>query len=254
MSDEPGLWERIRARSDDRYLVLGDSGSGKSYFADRIRSDYQTRYRAPALIVDSKPEYAPGRDWHRRNRGWLGMKDLPDAVLVETPQQLEKLLRDKAPRTYVVQGGREEDYPRLMAVAEAFYADSQGRPRILHVDECMDFFHANGVPKRGADILRRTARSARARNCAVIYCAQRTRGFHADIRSEMSKAAFFALLNRDDQKIARQFGLDFEWPEEDHAFMFWTRAARNRVYGPYRLAPPVSRERAKSVSASGGTR
>ena len=246
------IWDRIRLRSDDRYLILGDSGSGKSYLADRLRVDYQQRYHAPALIVDSKPEYAPGRDWHRKNKGWTGMKDLPDGVLVETPDELQKHMRNHRPLTYVVQGGNEADYPRLMAVTEAFYSDSKGKPRVIHVDEAMDFFHANGIPKRNADILRRTARSARARNCAVIYCAQRTKGFHPDIRSEMSKAAFFPMLNREDQKIARQFGLEFEWPDEDYNFLFWTKARRRQIYGPYRLA--TIEPRANAPSSSGGMR
>lgn len=236
MADD--IWERIRARSDDRYLILGDSGCGKSFAADRLRVDYEDRYSAPSLIVDSKPEYAPGPDWHRKNPGWVGMKDLPHAILVETPDELRRRMRDKRPHTYVVQGGAEEDYPRLLAVTEAFYSDARGKPRIIHVDETMDFFHANGMPKRGGDILRRTSRSARARNCAVLFAAQRTRGFNADIRAEMSKALFFAMLNSEDRKIMRLFGLDFDWPEEDREFYFWTRARRRLLYGPYVLDAP----------------
>ena len=234
------LWSRIRCRSDDRYLVLGDSGCGKSFYCDRLRSDYQERYRAPALIVDSKPEYAPGPKWHKENPGWVDVKDLPDAVLIKTPAEMTKALKDKTPRLYVVQGGSEADYPRLLAVMATFYEDARGRPRIIHVDETMDFFHTNGAPKGGIDILRRTARSARARNCAVLYAAQRTRGFHGDIRAEMSKAAFFAMLDRDDQKIAARFGLSLTWPTEDRWFYFWTRNVRTRVYGPYRLRVEAS--------------
>jgi len=230
------LWDRIRMRSDDRYLVLGDSGCGKSFFADRLRTDYQIRYRAPALIVDSKPEYAPGRDWHRKHPGWHGLKDLPDAILVKDPDELRRKMRDKLPHLYVVQGGSEADYPRLLATAAAFYDDSRGIARVLHVDETMDFFHGNGAPKGGIDILRRTARSARSRNCGIIYCAQRTKGFHPDIRSEMSKAAFFAMLDREDRKIAARFGIPIDWPEEDRWFQFWTRERRSSIFGPFRLA------------------
>lgn len=240
MSD---LWDRIRCRSDDRYLILGDSGCGKSFLCDRLRSDYQRRYRAPALIVDSKPEYAPGPRWHKDNPGWVDVKDLPDAVLIRTPDEMRKALRREEPRLYVVQGGSEADYPRLLAVAAVFYESSKGKPRIIHVDETMDFFHANGQPKGGSDIYRRLARSARARNCAVLFAAQRTRGFHPDIRSEMSKAAFFEMLDREDQKIAARFGLRFDWPEEDRAFYFWTRERRTRVFGPYRLRVESSQSR-----------
>lgn len=229
------IWDRIRARSDDRYLIVGDSEVGKSFMADRLRTDYEIRYKAPSLIVDSKPEYAPGKDWHRNNPGWIGVKNLPNAVLVTDVDDLMRRLNDKVPRTYVVQGADEKDYPRLMAVTRAFYSLSRGHPRIIHVDETMDFFHANGMPKYGADILRQTARSSRARNCAVLYCAQRTKGFHPDIRTEMSKAAFFAMLSAEDRKLSKLFGIEMEWPTKDRWFQFWTKVTRTRTYGPYML-------------------
>lgn len=242
------LLDRISLREKERGLVIGGTGSGKSTLADQLGLDWDRRYRhrgGRRLIVDSKPRYraewqATGRDAARRYRSWGHGNPVPGSVVVDRPEDLD-LVWKLGYRVAIVQ--RADDEPetvaiaRMIATVRRFLAQSKStRPQLCQVDETLDFFHANGAPRGGDDVLARIARAGRERGCALLAGSQRTRGIPATLMSELSKLYAFRLDYVADAKRFQEMGAPpFPNPVQAHTFRYWTKDAYSDVWGPYRL-------------------
>lgn len=236
--------ERLSLRRNERGLVLGGVGTGKSTLCDKLGAEFVHRYArlgGRRLILDTKPRYraeltARGTSARRRYRGWSHGPVIPGSVVVDDPGELG-LAWDTGATTVIVQCDDSREYPRLLAAAAAFIRSSRAsRPQLLQVDETLDFFHANGQPKGGDDAIIRAARAGRERGTAALYGAQRTKGFNPTLMSELERLYCMRLDYAADLKRVQEMGCPpFPNLTEKHLFRYWWKGDYRRVYGPYRL-------------------
>jgi len=237
--------EAISLRRGERMLLAGGTGSGKSTLAEPLIADFHTRYaKGQVLILDTKPRFRAqweltGLSARWRYRRWDHGPVMPGSVLVHHAADLTSAWR-LGHRIAIVQTEGGEELARLCAVAEQFYRTARASvPRLLVVDEMLDFYTATGAPRAGtSNVLVRVARAGRERGLGALNCAQRLKGFPGQILETMSKCALFRLDYSTDVVRLRECGAPptFLPPEDDHLFYYWTKLARARVYGPYRLA------------------
>lgn len=238
---------RISLRRNERGLLVGGTNTGKSTLAEALVVDFLHRYQrdnARVLILDSKPrfraEYLPsGRPAKRLYKKWDHGPTVPGSVRVTDPAELRLAFATENP-IVIAQAETNRDIPALVACAEAFFGDSRrGQPRLLDVDETMDFFSANGAPRGTTDALTRASRAGRERGLAALYCSQRTRQIPATLMEELAKLYLFRLDYRADAKRLLEMGAPEDivsrMPMEKHRFVYWTKDDYPRVWGPYAL-------------------
>jgi hypothetical protein len=244
----PLTLDQMALRRDERALLAGGTGTGKSKLARYLRANFLARYaKSRSLVLDSKPRfiapyYLNGITTARRFRNWSHGELVADAVLItpETdpdPVAALKNARKLGWRTVVAQG--PDDIIWLVACARAFLTTAKrNEPQLLDVDETMDFYHANGVPK-GGNAVDRSARAGRELGSAGLYCSQRTRMISTTLLQEMQRLYCFRLDYVADAKRFADFGCPpFTPPEQDFVFDYWHKRQRRQVFGPYQLALP----------------
>lgn len=238
----------ISLRDRERGFVVGGVDAGKSTLADLLGAEFVHRYRARharRLILDSKPRYraewtASGVSAKSRYRRWSHGKAIPGSVVVDSPAELASAWKMGA-TTAIAQCESASELPRLVATARAFLVDSRAsRPQLCQVDETLDFFHGNGAARGGDDTITMLARAGRERGTAVLYCAQRTKGFPATIMGELSRLYALRIDYQADAKRLQEMGAPpFELPTVPHQFMYWWKGDYRRVWGPFELALPT---------------
>lgn len=237
--------ERISLREQERGLIVGGVGSGKSTLEEALIADYFWRYLSSLiLIIDSKPRFkaeytATGMPARRRYRGQDHGPFVPGSIVVDDPGELALAVK-LGYRIMIAQTskGREAVEP-LIEIADAFYNMSRTkRPQLLVVDETLDCFRTNGSPI-GGNALIRAARSGRERGLAVLYVAQILRNFSTQILVYINKAYRFRVDADADLKRLKDMGAPPElWaddPDEERVFDYWTKQDYTGVYGPYQL-------------------
>lgn len=247
--------EQISLRSSpdaggDRGFVAGGSGCGKSTLVTPLLLDFSRRYRAQGgrvLILDTKPRFRAqwlltGSSAGRLYKSWGHGQAIPGSVLVHTPADLDNAWR-LGYRIAIAQGEADSDVPRLLKIAERFHRQARkGRPQLAVVDEVMDFYHANGAPRGGSNIIKRIVRAGRERGEASLIGSQRTKGIDPQIMEEMNRLYAFRLDAKADRVRYQEMGApDFPIPEDDFLFMYWYKKDRKTVYGPLTLAPETVR-------------
>lgn len=239
----PKALDRISLRARERGFLVGGTDTGKSTLAEALVVDFYLRYpSARILILDSKPRFKAERDHHgrsakRRYRHQSHGPVVPGSITVSTPDQLDTAWTIGA-RIVIAQGAGSRDVPALLSCAHRFLDTSRAnRPQLLVVDETMDFFSANGQPRGGDDVLVRVARAGRERGTGALYCSQRTKGIPAQLMEEQTRCYLFRLDYRADVKRLWEMGFPpgVMPPSVRHAFIYWTKADYERVWGPYRL-------------------
>lgn len=236
---------QISLRRNERALIVGGVESGKSTLADALRADFTNRYRrlkVRVLIVDTKPRYraeflANGLSAARRYKKWAHGPVIPGSVVADTPQQMLKAF-DRGVTTVIIQSESSTDLDRLMQCIKAFLRTSKAnRPQLAQIDETLDWFHSNGMPRGGDDSIIQLGRAGRERGTAVEYCAQGTIGLNRTLVSELKRLYALRLDNEDDVKRLRKMGApEFPPPTEPHTFWYWTKDDFYRIWGPYKLS------------------
>jgi hypothetical protein len=239
----PLALDSISLRARERGLLVGGTDTGKSTLAEALTMEFFRRYEnGRILILDSKPRFRAQYDAHglsvkRRYKSWSHGPTVPGSAAVASAGEMDRAFSTDR-RVLIAQGERSRDIPGLLACAARFLDTSKAnRPQLLVVDETMDFFSANGQPRGGDDILTRVARGGRERGTGALYCSQRTRGIPAQLMEEMSRCYLFRLDYKADVKRLYEMGFPpgVTPPTETRAFKYWTKAAYEKVYGPYRL-------------------
>lgn len=241
--------ESISLRKQERGLIVGGVDSGKSTLAGLLCQDFVHRYTAAGarlLILDSKPRFraewtVQGVAAAPRYRKWSHGPVLAGSCVVDNPGDLEFAF--KRHRIVIVQSMSGRELPRLAKAAKLFLDESRAsRPQLVYVDETLDFFHKNGSPKGGDDIIIVLARAGRERGTAALYGSQRTYGLDAVLLGEMSRMYALRLDSRKDAGRLQEFGAPpFAMPLEPHEFMYWWKGDYRRVWGPYKLQLPRGR-------------
>lgn len=235
---------RLSLRRDERALLIGGTGSGKSTLEEMLCLDFQRRYsksQSRLLIADTKPRfraewYPNGTKTKRRYKNWSHGPHVPDSVLVEDPRDMDSAWQ-LGYRTIIVQLPDGGGLDLQAACLAKFLRESRAsRPQLAALDEALDFFHGNGIPKVN-DASVKLARAGRERGTAVLYCSQRTKGFSPTLLELMECLYCFRLDMEKDADRFEEFGVPiFHLPEENHEFRFWTKRERRTVWGPYKLA------------------
>lgn len=246
----------ISLREAERAFLVGGSGSGKSTLSLPLILDFDSRYKARAgetLIEDSKPRFRAewlldGRRAASLYKAWDHGVMVPGSVLVRTPRDIEQARR-LGFRIFIAQGAGVRNVPRLLACADWFVEHhKKNRPQLLVVDEVLDFYHSNGAPRGSNDPITRAVRAGRERGIATLICSQRTKGIPPAIMEELRKLYAFRMDSlKDADRFAemscpvrpydpREGRTEFDLPDEDWLFVYWTKQERRRVWGPYRLA------------------
>lgn len=237
---------QISLRHKERGFVVGGVDSGKSTLMDLLSNEFVHRYRTKKgrrLYVDSKPRaraewLTNGLSADRRYKQWGHGQPLADSVVVDDPDDIDRAFRKHS--TVVVQAESSADIPRLVASVRAFLQKSNAnRPQILHVDETLDFFHGNGMPRGGDDALIRAPRAGRERGTACLFGAQRTKGMSPTIMEEMSRLYCLRIDSKSDVKVLPSMGAPItedDMPMRPHEFVYWWKGDYRNLHGPYKLS------------------
>lgn len=235
---------QLSLRRDERALLIGGTSAGKSTLEEMLILDFQRRYsrlQSRCLIADTKPrfraEWNPnGTSTKRRYKNWSHGANIPGSVVVEDPTDMDSAWK-LGYRTIIVQLPDGGGIDLQAACLAKFLRDSKAnRPQLAALDEALDFFHGNGIP-RVNDASVKIARAGRERGTAALYCSQRTKGFAPTLLELMECLYCFRLDMEKDAERFEEFGVPkFQLPQENHEFRYWTKRDRRTVYGPYQLA------------------
>lgn len=231
-------------------IVLGGNGSGKSTLAEHIIWDFLRTYKSRAgrvMIVDSKPrfrtdELPDGRNAKRLYRSWGHGVTMPKSVRVTSTGDIDLALK-MGGRLLIAQQAdlnADPDLPRLAELTSYLFGRLDGKtPTLCYWDEVLDFYGPTGMAAKGCeDTPRRWARAARERHGCALFASQRTRGLPKPLVTEITKAYVHRMDFAEDVAVMCEAGAPksiLDTPQNDHAFTFWTKQDRPRVYGPYTL-------------------
>jgi len=268
-------FDRLSLRHGDRALVEGGSQSGKSTlcagspdypFQLSLCGQYLSRYPTAQLaIVDTKPRFRAafrpdGVSDAKRYKNWDYGPAVPGSTRVE-PYDLRGLERAlRTSRVVIIQTDSvDRDAAGVTACIEYFRRTANKKhPRMVYVDETMDFYNQSGMPLRGTgNVILRCARAGAERSFTTLLGAQRVKGippqfwelvnkiylFRMDMLTDMQRISESGAPVYYSQNIKRALSIpmypplkDSFWPPEaDYVFEYWTKAARRTVWGPYSL-------------------
>ncbi len=251
--------DRISLRRRERGFLPGGTQTGKSTLTEHLRTDFLERYiNARCHICDTKPRYRAqwlptGRSAKRLYKRWDYGAFVPGSVLVSSPADMDTAWATG--HRITICSSRRYDPAQDLCVAHLYDHGRRGMPRLIVVDETIDFFHGNGM-SRGSGAIVDCARSGAEQDLAALYCSQRTRGINAQLMEHMSKLYAFALDAQEDAARYGEFGAPVAivrrpgelprpmWVTDDgtrplptrpRVFDYWTKLDRSRVWGPYYL-------------------
>lgn len=233
-------FDAIRVRRNERGFIAGGTGAGKTFLAELTVQGFVDEYRkenALALIIDSKPRFRAqwletGVSAARLYRKWdHGGKPLRNSYLVNIadPKASMRASYTLGARIFIATASRSAEYGLLLQAAERFFEDARSRqPRLVYIDEFMDFFSRNGSPLEKNDILLRCVRAGRELGVSVIASSQRTYQIPGQALSEATKFYVFRLDNMDDLKHMVNFGLpkNLLVPTKDKEFLYYDKPRR----------------------------
>ena len=232
-------WDEVRVRRNERGFIAGGTGAGKTFLAELLVQGFVNEFKKQdgmALILDSKPRfraqwYENGTSASRAYRKWDHGKALKHSYLVDitNPRASMRAAFPLGARIFIATATRQSEFGLLLQTAERFFEDARAKqPRLIYVDEFMDFFNRNGTPIEKNDILLRTIRAGRELGVSVIASSQRTYQIPGQALSEATKFYVFRLDNLDDLKHMVNFGLPrtIVAPEKDRIYVFYDKPRR----------------------------
>lgn len=197
------------------------------------------------LILDSKPRFrgeyeTTGLRADRRYRKWDHGTAISDSYVLSlrgSDAGLGDALRLGA-RVIIAQATEESEFPRLLDAAYAFYKTARSsQPRLIYVDEVMDFYKIGGHTV-GNNALLRAARAGRELGLGLLIASQRPRHIPVQLVQEANKLYLFKLRNQNDVDHLEEFGTPSElWrhvPDEQHWFYYYDHENPDKQ-GRYRI-------------------
>ena len=245
--DPPDVWT-------DRGVLLGATGTGKSTLGEKLALAALRRYPAlQLLILDSKPRFRA--EWEingltaapRYRRRAHGASTIADSVALPVVNPSEGL-NDAfmfGSRVAIAQAPNgAEDRAQILGLtlaASAFFNGARAdRPRLLYVDEVMDFYYGNGTPVGRKNTLVQCARAGRELGLGLLFSTQRPRGIPAQLLQEANFMCLFYLRNADDVARIDDFGppepeTEEQMPRKNDKTFFYFNHERPSRLGVYQL-------------------
>jgi hypothetical protein len=197
----PLTLEQLRPKPNERAILVGATGTGKTTLGRQLLSGYPT-----ILVIDSKCTFG-------------GKRGEPGYRLVSNPSQL----RWCSKRHNLVQY-RPDEESQGVDDYDAVYKWAYRRNDIMvYTDEAFLVHHGAYAP----DYLRNCVTCGRELGIGMITGTQRPRGVDLRIMTEAEVFYSFELRHRDDRKrMAEMMGDEVMESPEHHAFWYW-RAGMN---------------------------
>lgn len=218
--------------------MIGRSGSGKSTLVEHLIAQFLTDYRKSQILVcDSKPRFKAQYQMNGMNaaslyKRWDHGAELPGSMLLQHGVNPKDQFRSvwKHQRTALCQTTNSQQIGFSVECIKEFIESARaGIPRLIVIDEGLDFFHRNAIARGGDDAILRAARAGRERGIALIFGSQRTYGIPLQIMSELTKLYGFALDYVKDATRLQEFGYpvaDGPLPDDDFVFRYWSKKQR----------------------------
>lgn len=232
---------------------MGATGTGKSTLGEKLMFAALRRYPLlRCLILDSKPRFRG--EWEvngltaapRYSRWAHGASVIPESIALPV-QEPASGLNDAfkfGSRVAIAQAPNgAEDHAQILGLVRAASAFFNGAradlPRLLYVDEVMDFFFMNGTPIGRRNTLVQIARAGRELGMGMLFATQRPRGIPAQLLQEANFMCLFYLRNADDVARIDDFGPPEETEElmpkkNDKTFFYFNHERPSRM-GVYQL-------------------
>jgi hypothetical protein len=247
-SPQPQPLKQIALPPKGRGVLIGETGTGKSYLAMSLMAHWLRNGKNPRLlVVDTKPRFRAELELNglptKRSRRYKGMEHgdaIPGAYvlpLANPRRELQQVWR-LGGHAAIAQIDDLADLPAVEAAIEAMYHDSRaGIDQLVYIDELADFYSSSPSFRRGSPILK-VVRSGRERGVAALVAAQRPRNIPTAVLTETTNLYMFRLANRHDWKHLQDMSLPehLQPPEGDHVFLFYNKPSRQAGY--HRLAKP----------------
>jgi hypothetical protein len=217
----------------DRGIAVGGTGSGKSFLCEHLIEHAIFRYpKLQVLILDSKPRFraeheTSGVGANRRYSKWDHGTPIPGSYALNlrgSDAGLADALRLGA-GIIIAQTTEESEFSRLLDAAQSFYRTARSsQPRLIYVDEVMDFYKVGGHTV-GNNALLRAARAGRELGLGLLIASQRPRHIPVQLVQEANKLYLFKLRNTNDVDHLEEFGTpDDLWqhvPNEQRWFYYY---------------------------------
>lgn len=228
-----------------RALFSGGTRCGKSTLLDmmlRLVIDRDPDLRV--LLCDSKPrfraaQYPSGLSCANEYESWAPGPTIPNSVRLplESSDPFRFVWRNHR-QIAIAQTEEEDEYERICEIAAVFYKMSG--PRLIIVDEFMDYFGITAAPRwPAARIFTKAIRAGGEKGCGVWTGSQRTIGVPAQSVSEIDWLYLFRQANNKDMARLWDNGLPkkFGPPAHKHNFRAWERDNPDHIRGGKMVLP-----------------
>lgn len=194
--------QSLRPKSDQRAMIVGATGTGKTTLARCLLSAYPS-----VIVIDSKCTYG-------------GKEGEPGYHMVSTPRALRGLRRSVDFIQY-----RPDETHQSVSDYDQVYKWCYRRTGIMvYTDEAFLVHHGSYAP----DWLRACVTCGRELGIGMITGTQRPRGIDLRLMTEAEIFLAFELRHKDDRKrMAEMGGEEFLVRPPKHAFWIWRAGDRN---------------------------
>lgn len=196
--------QQLRPKSNQRALITGATGTGKTTLARYLLADYPR-----IIVIDSKCTYG-------------GKVGEPGYRLVHTPREL-KGLRSSVD---LIQYRPDETHQSVSDYDEVYKWCYRRQDLMIYTDEAFLVHHGSYAP----DWLRACVTCGRELGIGMITGTQRPRGIDLRLMTEAEIFLSFELRHKDDRRrMAEMGGEEFLVRPPKHAFWVWRAGDRNPV-------------------------
>ncbi len=206
----PLTLKNLRPKSDQRALIVGATGTGKTTLARQLLLPFK-----PLVVIDSKCTYG-------------GKGGEPGFEMVSNPGQLKRL---RASVQYI-QYRPDEKHQKVEYYYDVYQWCYRRQEIMIYTDEAFLVHHGSYAP----DSMRACVTCGRELGIGMITGTQRPRGIDLRLMTEAEIFISFDLRHRDDRKrMAEMGGDEFMERPPKHAFWMWKAGQQHPTLGKLKL-------------------
>lgn len=233
----------IGLRNQDRAILIGATGTGKSTLAKFLIKNWYDKYinnipikrRGRILIIDTKPRWRGPIDVRGKEMdygNWSGGDFLENAKVLNRARDFKDAWDKSSSKTYgniIIAQNLElrTSKPNLVSwqsllMEEYFGMLDTHKPSLLYIDEGMDFFTERGY-NRGSDIIQTFYRAGRELGGTALIAVQRPKTINIQTLTESNVMYLFQIRFTEDMKRLREMGVPMSVrpPKQKKKFIFF---------------------------------